>query len=473
MASTISIIEGLSEESLAEFRMQLRGQALMPGDPGYEDIRPPFSAMYSDQPSLIVLCSGTADVVDAVNFAREHRLEVTVRGGGHSIAGLSSSDGGMVIDLGQMNGVHIDRDAKLARVQGGALWGDVDREAQLFGLATPGGVVSDTGVAGLTLGGGYGWLRRKYGLACDNLVAAEVVGADGEIRTASADTNPDLLWALKGGGGNFGIVTSFTFKLNPVGPIVAFAGVFYPVEDAATIMRGFREFASSAPDEVSALCLAVTMPTDPHLPEPIHDRECLVVAGLYAGEHEEGMGMLQPLRELGAPLADISQPMPYRFVQSSFDPFYPRGQLQAYWKSSYLNELSDDVIDLMAAKAQERPAPLATIVVWLSGGQVNRVGEDESAFGERSAEYMVSVEGTWDDPSHNDANIAWVRETWSEIAEFGTGSTYLNFTGISDEDNQVGVGDAFGSKLKQLAKIKATSDPDNFFHRNNNIVPAA
>lgn len=473
MTSTASTIEGLSEESLAEFRMLLRGQALTPGDPGYEDIRPPFSAMYPDRPSLVVLCSGTADVVDAVNFAREHGLEVTVRGGGHSIAGLSSSDGGMVIDLAHMNGVHIDRDAMRAHVQGGALWGDVDREAQLFGLATPGGVVSDTGVAGLTLGGGYGWLRRKYGLACDNLVAAEVVGADGEVRTASKETNPDLLWALKGGGGNFGIVTSFTFELHPVGPIVAFAGVFYPVEDAATVLRGFREFGESAPDEVSALAVAITMPVDPHLPEPVHGQECLVVGATYSGDMQDGMGVLQPLRELATPLADISQPMPYRFVQSAFDPFFPRGELQAYWKSSYLNELSDEVLDLMAAKSQKRPAPLTTIVVWLSGGQVNRVGEDESAFGERSAEYMVSVEGTWPDPSENDANIAWVRDTWSAIDEFGTGSTYLNFTGIAGEDNQVGVGDAFGSKLERLAKIKATYDPDNFFHRNNNIVPAA
>src|SRR6266542_3424459 len=232
--------------------------------------------MYTDRPGLVVTCSGTADVVDAVNFAREHGIEVTVRGGGHSVAGLSSSDGGMVIDLAQMNGAHIDREAKLAHVQGGALWGDVDREAQLYGLATPGGMISDTGVAGLTLGGGIGWLRRKHGLSCDNVVAAEVVCADGEVRTASADENPDLLWALKGGGGNFGIVTSFTFQLHPVGPIVAFAGVFYPVADAASILRGFHDYVESAPDEVTLVALPLTMPADPHLPEPIHNQEVLI-----------------------------------------------------------------------------------------------------------------------------------------------------------------------------------------------------
>src|SRR5215211_3159846 len=461
----------VSEEALAEFRMQVRGQVLQPGEEAYDRIRAPFSAMYQDRPALAVVCTGTADVVDAVKFAREHGLEVTVRGGGHSVAGLSTADGGMLIDLALMNGVHVDPEAKIAYVQGGALWGDVDREAQLYGLATPGGVVSDTGVAGLTLGGGYGWLRRKYGLACDNVLSCEVVGADGEVRTASADSNPDLYWALRGGGGNFGVVTSFTFKLHPVGPIVGFAGVFYPVEDAATVLRGFRKYGESAPDEVSALAVAITMPADPHLPEPLHDRACIVVGATYAGDPEEGMKVVQPLRELATPLADISQPMPFRIVQSSFDPFFPRGKLHSYWKSTYLSELSDGVVDVIAARALERPAPLTTIVVWLSGGAVNRVDPEDSAFGERFAAYMVSVEGSWADPADTESNISFVRQTWSEIAEFGTGSTYLNFTGISDEERNVGVDDAFGAKLERLRQIKAKYDPDNFFRRNNNIVP--
>jgi FAD/FMN-containing dehydrogenase len=472
MTTTVSTVEGLSEESLAAFKMQVRGQALTPGDPGYESVRPPFNAMHRDRPSLVALCTGTADVVDTVKFAREHGLEVTVRGGGHSVAGLSASDGGMVIDLALMNGVWIDQESKLAHVQGGALWGDVDREAQLYGLATPGGMISDTGVAGLTLGGGVGWLRRKHGLSCDNVVAAEVVLASGEVATASADTNPDLLWALKGGGGNFGVVTSFTFKLHPVGPIVAFAGVFYPLRDAASILRGFREYVEAAPDEVTPITLSLTMPADPHLPEPIHDEEVLIVGAVYAGDPEEGMEVLQPLRELGTPLADISQPMPYRMVQSAFDPFFPRQQIHSYWKSTYVPELSNELIDRAAAKMQDRPAPLAGVIVWPMGGQVNRVGEDESAYGERSAPYLVSIEGNWSE-GDPDSKIAWVRETWSQIAEFGTGSTYLNFTGLSDEDSQTGVDAAFGAKLERLAKIKAKYDPDNFFHRNNNIVPAA
>jgi FAD/FMN-containing dehydrogenase len=475
MATSLSTTEGerteLSEESLEQLKAQIRGGVHTPSDCGYDQVRTPYNAMQTDRPSLIVQCSGTADVVDAVNFARENGVQVTVRGGGHSIAGLSSSDGGMVIDLSPMNGVVVDPEARIARVQGGALWGDVDREAQAFGLATPGGLVSDTGVAGLTLGGGYGWLRRKYGLSCDNVLAAQVVGADGEIRTASADTNPDLYWAIRGGGGNFGIVTSFTFRLHPVGPIVAFAGVFYPLADAAHLLRGFRDFGNGAPDDVTAEAVTLTMPADPHLPESIHDQPCLVVAAVYAGDPEEGMKVLQPLRELGSPLADISQPMPFTAVQTAFDGFFPRQQWQSYWKALYLPELSDEVIDLIAQKAQSRPAPLTFEVVWLMGGAVNRIGSGDTAFGERSAPYMVSVDGNWPDPADNAANVAWVRQTWSEIGEFGTGSTYLNFTGIADEGTDVGVDDAFGQNLRRLAEIKAKYDPDNFFRRNNNIAP--
>jgi FAD/FMN-containing dehydrogenase len=324
MATVLSTIAGpetsVSDEALEELRTAIRGNVLTPGHEAYERVRAPYNAMQIDQPGLIVQCAGTADIVDAVNFARSNGLEVAVRGGGHSVAGLSSSNGGMLIDLSLMNGVLVDAEARLGRVQGGALWGDVDRETQLHGLATPGGIVSDTGVAGLTLGGGEGWLRRKYGLSCDNLVAAEVVGADGQLRVASADSSPDLFWALRGGGGNFGIVTSFTFQLYPLGPIVAFAGIFYPLADAVAILRKFRDFGDSAPEEVSALAIGVTMPADPSLPPAVHDQHCLVIGGLYAGGADEGMTALQPLREFGTPLADISQPMPYTELSASSPP---------------------------------------------------------------------------------------------------------------------------------------------------------
>jgi len=476
MATTLHTVEGrsveLSDETLTELSTRLRGEALTPGDPGFEDARSPFNAMQPDRPSLVVRCTGTADVVDAVNFAREHGIEVTIRGGGHSVAGFSSSDGGMVIDLSSMHGVDVDPDAGVARVQGGALWGDVDREAQLFGLATPGGVVSDTGVAGLTLGGGYGWLRRKHGLSCDNVVEAQIVGADGEVRTASADVNSDLYWAIRGGGGNFGIVTSFTFRLHPVGPMVAFTGVFYRQADAPEILRGYREYFRNAPDDVSPEAISITMPADPHLPPPIHEQECFIVAAVHAGDVAEGMEVMQPLRELATPLADISQPMPFTAVQSAFDAFFPRGTFQSYWKAVYLPELPDDAIDLITKKGGERPSPLTFVDTYVNGGAMARVPEQDTPLDDRSAPYMVAVVGLWDDAADNEANIAWVRETWREISEFGSG-TYLNFTGLADEDVSTPVEAAFGSNLQRLAEIKAKYDPENFFRRNNNVVPAA
>jgi FAD/FMN-containing dehydrogenase len=477
VTTSVSTVEGsqteLSEESLDELRAQIRGAVLTPNDPGYDQVRAPFNAMQPDRAALIVQCSGTADVVDAVNFARANGIEVTVRAGGHSVAGLSTSDGGMLIDLSPMNGIFVDTDARIARVQGGALWGDVDRETQLHGLATPGGIVSDTGVAGLTLGGGEGWLRRKHGLASDNVLEAQVVGADGQVRSASKQTNPDLYWALGGGGGNFGIVTSFTFRLHALGPIVAFTGLFYPLGDAAQVLRRYRDYGNTTPDEVSAVAIAITIPADPGLPEAIHDRQCLFVGGVYAGNPDEGMKVLQPLRELGTPLADISQPMPYTAVQSAFDPFFPRQHYQSYWKSTFLGELSDGAIDVIAQKAQERPSPITLVVTFLWGGAINRVGSEDTAFTERSAKWMSSIDGNWTDPAENEANVAWVRQTWSEIAEFGIGSTYLNFTSIADEGTDVGVDDAFGRNLRRLRKIKAKYDPDNFFRRNNNIAPAS
>jgi FAD/FMN-containing dehydrogenase len=468
MASTAAI----PEERLSDLRMQLRGAASTPSDPGYEQARRPFNAMHVDRPAVVVQCTGTADVVAAVNFARDNDLILTVRGGGHSVAGLSSSDGGFVLDLSSMRGVQVDPEARLARVQGGAVLGDVDRETQVFGLATPFGVASETGVAGLTLGGGYGWLRRKHGLACDNLVSAQVVGADGEVRTASAEANPDLLWALRGGGGNFGVVTSFTFRLHPVGPVVAFAGVFYPVESAAEVLRGYREYFASAPDEVSSEALSLTFPADPGLPEPIHDRQCFVVGAVYAGDADAGMQVMQPLRELATPLADISQPMPFAVVQSAFDAFFPRGMLRAYWKSAYVPELSDEVIEIVARRSAERPSGLTFVDVYPMGGQVARVGPDESAFGERAAQYMVSVAGNWPDAGDDEANIAWVREAWAEVDALGTGSTYLNFTGPEDPATS-SVPHAFGRNLDRLTEVKGRYDPGNLFQRNNNIQPSA
>jgi FAD/FMN-containing dehydrogenase len=372
-----------------------------------------------------------------------------------------------------MNGVEVDQERRLAKVQGGALWSDLDEATQQYGLATPGGVVSDTGVAGLTLGGGYGWLRRKYGLSSDNVLEAEVVTADGAVLTASKDENSDLFWAIRGGGGNFGIVTSFTFTLHPVGPEVAFAATFYPIEELGEVLRGWRAYVEQAPDEVTATCVTMTFPANPELPEAVHDRPVAIIGGVYSGDVEEGMKLMQPLRELGTPLFDMSGPTPFVGVQTGFDPLFPRNTLRAYWKSQYLDELTDDAIDTIAARAGDRPAPLTLVNTFHMGGAIAQVGEEDTAFAQRSAPYMVSIDGMWTEAADDEANVAWVRSAWGDIAEFGTGEVYLNFTGLSDEATQAGVDSAFGRNLARLAEVKATYDPDNFFQLNNNIVPAS
>jgi len=333
--------------------------------------------------------------------------------------------------------------------------------------------VSDTGVAGLTLGGGYGWVRRKYGLSCDQLVEAQVVCADGQVLIASADTNPDLYWGIRGGGGNFGVVTSFTFALQPLGPIVAFAGTLYPVEEVADVLRRWRDYVEKAPDEVTSVCVTITFPADPDMPEAVHNRSVAIIGGVYAGDVDKGTEVLQPLRELGTALADISQPMPFTAVQAAFDPFFPRNTLRAYWKSQYLDELSDDAIDTIASRAQDRPAPLTLVNTFHMGGAINAVDAEDTAFAERSAPFMISIDGMWDDASDDEANVAWVRSAWEQIGKFGTGGVYLNFTGLADEELTAGVDSALGRNLKRLAEVKATYDPDNFFRVNNNILPAS
>ena len=432
-----------------------------------------FNAMHRSQPDEVAVCSTTEDVVEAVKQARQHDLRVAVRGGGHSVAGLSAIEGGLLIDLAGMNGVEVDTERKLAKVGGGALLRELDGATQAHGLATPVGVVSDTGVAGVTLGGGYGWLRRKYGLSSDNIVEAEVVTADGSVLRAAADENPDLYWAIRGGGGNFGIVTSFTFKLHDVGPEVAFAATFYPIEEAAEVMRRWRSYVESAPDEVTSTCVTMTFPATPELPEAIHDRPVIIVGGVHAGaDVEAGLAEMQPLRELGTALFDMSGPTPFVGVQTGFDALFPRDTLRAYWKSQYVDELTDEAIDTIAAAANDRPEPLTLVNTFHMGGAIARVGEEETAFHQRTSPYMVSIDGMWLDAADDDANIEWVRSAWNAVAEHGTGEVYLNFTGLADEAPQAGVDSAYGRNLARLAEIKAKYDPENFFRINNNVVPA-
>ena len=474
MTIAVSTLDGsatkVEDHDLEEFQAQLRGDVLTPADDGF-DANPIYNAMHDRRPALKVRATGTADVVDTVNFARQKNLLVAVRGGGHSVAGLSSCDGGIVIDLTRMRAVTVDPVGRRASVQGGAVWADVDRETQAFGLVVPGGVVSETGVAGLTLGGGEGWVRRKYGLTIDSLRAATVVCADGSVHVASADQDEDLFWALRGGGGNFGVVTHFDFDAHPLGPIVAFAGVMYSSRDAGEILPRWRDHVSGAADEVTSVAVGISMPADPGLPEAVHNQSCLVIGGVYAGDVDEGMKVLQPLRQLGTPLADISGPTPFVGVNSAFDPFFPMGTYQSYWKAQNLDTLPDEALAIIAAKADSRPSPVTLAVVFHMGGAINRVGSAETAYGERTAQWMSSFDGNWEDPADNAANIAWVREAFDQVARYGKGSTYTNFTGQAEESTDALARNAYGANTARLRAIKKQYDPDNFFRINPNILP--
>lgn len=463
----------IDEARVAEMRMNFRGPLLAPGEPGYDEARVIYNATFNRHPGLIIRCRSTADVIDAVNLAREHGLLLTVRGGGHNVAGNSMCDGGLVIDLEEMRGVHLDRKAMTVRAQGGATWGDVDRETQAFGLAAPGGIVSHTGVAGLTLNGGIGWIRNKYGLSCDNLVSAEVVTAKGELVNASAAENADLFWALRGGGGNFGVVTSFEFQVHPVGPIVAAALPMHPLKDAAAVLRRWRDWVVTAPDEVTSAAVMWTMPVHPALPPPVQGKAVLVTAGAYVGPVDQGEKVLQPLRQLGEHVFDMSGPIPYRMLQSAFDPFFMKGQVSSYWKSLYVNQLSDAAIDILADAAINRSSDYTLLNIPHMGGAVNRVRPQDTAFATRGAPFMISLDANWTDGGNGEAHIAWARSTWSRLQPHSTGAVYLNFIGHEERDADALVKAAFGPNYDRLVEIKTKYDPTNMFRMNQNIKPRA
>jgi FAD/FMN-containing dehydrogenase len=445
---------------------------LTPDDPGYDEARAVRNGLIDRRPALIIRCNGAADVVAAVNFARDRGLLVSVRGGGHNVAGNAVNDGGLVIDLSAMRGVWVDPEARTVRVQGGATWGDVDRETQLYGLATPGGVISTTGVAGLTLHGGWGWLRRKYGYSVDNLLAVDIVTADGQPRRASETENPDLFWAVRGAGSNFGVVTSFEFRLHPLGPMVALAAPFYALEDAEQVLPAWRDFMAASSEDVASNALFWGIPAVEAFPAELHGRAVLILATMYAGDATEGEQVLQPLRELATPLLDLSGTMPYATLQSAFDPFFPKGWLY-YWKSLYLDRLDEEVVPAIVRYAAERPTPNALMALWnLGGGAARRVGAEATAFGSREAPYLLSFDTTWTDPADTERNIAWTRTAWADMRRFGGGGLYLNFAGFGEEKEAL-VRASYGPNYERLATLKAQYDPHNLFRMNQNIQPMA
>jgi FAD binding domain/Berberine and berberine like len=469
MTMQVTIADGrvLDDGVVQEFVASVRGAVLRPGDADYDDARAIQNGLIGRHPALIVRCSGTADVIQAVNFARTHNLVLSVKGGGHNVAGNAINDGGIVIDLSHMRGVHVDPKARTARVQGGATWGDLDRESQVFGLATPGGVVSTTGVAGLTLHGGMGHLRSKHGLSIDNLLSVDIVTADGQIRTASPTEHEDLFWAVRGAGSNFGVVTSFEFRLHPVGPIVMLCAPMYHLRDARQVLPRWREYISTVPDAFTPLAVFWSVP--PGFPEELVGEPIVILAGLYAGSVDEGEQVAQPLRELATPLLDLSGPMPYTTIQGSFDPFFPKGMLY-YWKSTYVEQLSDGLLDALCQLAAERPSARTTMDIWPQRGAAARVRAEDTAFGRRPP-YLIAFESSWTDPQETEANIAWARGAYSSMQRFASSGIYLNFPGFGEEQEEL-VRAAYGTNYERLARLKAQYDPANLFRMNQNIQPA-
>jgi len=460
----------IDDERIEALIEEFHGRIVRPGDADYDDARTVWNGMIDKYPALIARCAGVADVVDAVTFARENDLPLAVRGGGHNVAGTAVCDDGLVVDLSEMTAVRVDPGSRTAWVQAGATWADLDRETQRFGLATPGGVVSDTGVAGLTLGGGIGHLRGKYGLSCDNLRSVELVTAEGEFLTAGAEENPDLFWGLRGGGGNFGVVTAFEFDLHPVGPEVATVFVVYPGEELETVLRGYRECVDAAPDEVSTLAFAGEIPEKELFPPEIVNETKVAVLGCYAGPVEEGEDALAPLRELAEPLADLSGTMAYTELQRLLDEDYPDG-MRYYWKSLYLDGLSDPAVDRITYWSEVAPSPLSTVDVWPLGGAIAEVGIEESAFAGRGAPFLLGVEANWEDPGTDEANVEWVRDVVEDMRGFSDGSVYLNFPGFLEENDET-MRTTFGSAYERLVALKDEYDPTNLFDHNANVAPS-
>ena len=447
----------VGKDRIERFQTAFRGEVIQPTDFGYERARKIWNASIDKHPGIIARCAGVADVVAAVNFARENELLVAVRGGGHNVSGRALCDDGIVIDLSGMKGIHVDAKAHSARVQAGATLGDLDRETHVFGLAVPAGIISKTGIAGLALGGGVGWLVRKYGLTCDNVLSFDIVTADGNPRVASANENEDLFWALRGGGGNFGVVTSFEFRVHPVSTVLG-GLVIYPRDRAVEVLRFYRDFTQSAPEELTAYCALM------HTPDGI---PAVAVIACYCGDLTEGEKVFKQLRAFGSPMLDEIQPMPFPQMQTLLDAAFPDGN-QNYWKSTFLRELSDDTIAVLVEHANRATSPLTGVTIEFYGGAASRVGVSESAFAQRQAQYDLVIVAQWVDPGESQRHIGWARGLADSMRPFSSGAYFLNFLGEEGEDT---IKAAYGPNYDRLMAVKKNYDPKNFFCLNQNIKP--
>jgi FAD/FMN-containing dehydrogenase len=460
--------KAVDASAIRDLQGALRGKLLDRGSPEYDEARTIWNAMIDRKPGLIVRCMGAADVIHGVRFARDNGLLVAVRGGGHNIAGSAICDGGVVIDLSQMKSVRIDPGAQRAWVEPGATLADLDKETQAFGLVVPTGINSTTGVAGLTLGGGFGWITRKFGLTIDNLLSVDVVTADGNLVRASTKENPDLFWALRGGGGNFGVVTAFEFQLHKLGPQVLAGLVVHPFADAAKLLKEYRSLLESAPDELTCWVVMRKAPPLPFLPTEWHGRDVLVFAMCYCGDIKSGEKAMAGLRGLGKPIADVVGPNPFAGWQGAFDPLLTPGA-RNYWKSHDFARLSDEAITVLVDAIRQLPGPECEIFIFHVGGAAGRVAPDATAFSQRSAHFGMNVHTRWQEASMDKTYIAWAKKIFNATAPFSIGTAYVNFM-PGDEDDRVEK--AYGASYRRLAQVKHRYDPSNLFRMNQNIRPA-
>ncbi len=446
----------------------LRGDLLTPDAAGYDQARTIWNAMIDKRPGLIVQCAGAADVIRAINFAKENGLLAAIKGIGHNIAGNAVCDGGLMISLSGMKSIRVDPQARTALVEPGVTLGDLDNETQAYGLGTPVGINSTTGIAGLTIGGGFGWLSRKYGLTIDNLISADVVTAAGELVKVREGENEDLFWGIRGGGGNFGIVTSFEFQLHPVGPEVLAGLIVHPFSDAEKVLRYYREFTAEAPDDLTTWVVLRKAPPLPFLPEDVHGTEVVVLAALYAGEMDEGERALAPLRAHGNPIADVIGPQPFTGFQAAFDPLLTPG-FRNYWKSHDFREMNDEVLDTVIRFTGTLPSPHCEIFIAQMGGATNRVPASSTAYRHRDTEFIMNVHGRWEDSAEDDRCVSWCRELFNALTPNATGGVYVNF--MTDEEQQR-VQAAYGDSYERLVELKNKYDPSNLFRLNQNIKPS-
>ena len=453
----------LDAAAIEQFRTGQRGAHLLRGDDGYDAARKIYNAMIDHRPAMIARCAGVADIIGAVNFARNNGLLVSVRGGGHNVSGNAVCDGGLMIDLSAMKSVRVDPQTRTARTEAGVTWGEFDRETQAFGLATTGGLVSTTGIAGLTLGGGIGWLMGTYGLACDNLISADVVTADGTFLTASKARNEDLFWGLRGGGGNFGVVTSLEFQLHPVGPMLG-GIVIHRLDKATEVIKFYDDFTRASPDEVGTFVGFVTSP---------EGERVMAIFVCYNGDIAIGERVLKPLRAFGPPLADMIGPMSYVQVQRMMDDAFPAGR-QNYWKSNFLKGLDTEAVRIIVDRVAKAPSSYSAVAIEQFSGAVKRVGMNDTAFNHRNARYNLLIVGIWSDPAAKAANVKWVRDLWDAMEPYSSGGVYVNYLGQVADEGAERVKSAYGAeKYARLVALKGKYDPTNLFCLNQNIKPSA